>query len=33
VAVAVFPLPDRRHIPVNPRRLRSDLEVELMRIE
>jgi hypothetical protein len=31
--VAVFPLPDRRHLPVPPRQLRNDLEAELMRIE
>jgi hypothetical protein len=33
MGVAVFPLPDRRHIPVPPRQLRSDLEAELMRME
>jgi hypothetical protein len=33
MGVAVFPLPDRRHLPVPPRQLRSDLEAELMRIE
>jgi hypothetical protein len=33
VGVAVFPLPDRRHVPVPPRQLRSDLEAELMRME
>jgi hypothetical protein len=31
--VAVFPLPDGRHIPVSPRQLRSDLEAELSRLE
>jgi hypothetical protein len=33
MGVAVFPLPDRRHLPVPPRQLRTDLEAELMRIE
>jgi hypothetical protein len=33
IEVAVFPLPDGRHIPVSPRQLRSDLEAELTRIE
>jgi hypothetical protein len=33
VGLAVFPLPDGRHIPVSPRQLRSDLEAELMRLE
>jgi hypothetical protein len=33
MGVALFPLPDRRHIPVSPRQLRSDLEAELMRID
>jgi hypothetical protein len=33
IGLAVFPLPDGRHIPVSPRQLRSDLEAELMRLE
>jgi hypothetical protein len=31
--VAVFPLPDGRHIPVSPRQFRSDVEAELSRLE
>jgi Protein of unknown function (DUF2750) len=33
VGVAAFPLPDGRFTPVEPRRLRSDLEAELSRME
>jgi hypothetical protein len=33
VDMAVFPLPDRRHVPMKPRQLRSDLEAELSRVE